>query len=135
VHVKQLRVAQDSPGRGDAGRDAASRQVGLLAGEGAHVLAGRVGRHRGVHLGDALGDRGRVGHSRAPVALCSPVAERRRGDALHYVSVTPRRPLTCAGLAGMPRVCPGTPDPVPPKNSIVSLTCLFSNVTGAAMVG
>jgi hypothetical protein len=27
------------------------------------------------------------------------------------------------------------PYPVPPRNSIVSLTCLFSNVTGAAMVG
>jgi hypothetical protein len=53
VHIKQLRVGQHGPDRGDSGWPAC-RQLGLFAGEGAHGLAWRIGRHRGVHLGDAL---------------------------------------------------------------------------------
>ena len=76
VHVEQLRVGQDGPDRGDGGWRA-GRQLGLFAGEGAHGLGGRVGRHRGVHLCDALGDRGRAGHCWAPAASGGRAAGRR----------------------------------------------------------
>ena len=113
MHVQQLRVGQDGPGRGDAGRDAASRQVGLLAGEGARDLAGGlaaivacISATRSVIVDELV----------IPGLLLLAVvgSQSAAGTTPFTRSVTPEAasyPVTYASLAGTPRFCPGTADP------------------------
>ena len=63
MHVEEVEIPERVAWFGDAGGDSAGIQPGLLGDERAEYLVGDLARHRFVHLGDAVGDRGGVGVS------------------------------------------------------------------------
>jgi len=64
LHVEEVKIPERVAGFGDAGGDSAGVQPCLFGAECAEHCIGDLARHRLMHLGDAIGDRGRVGISR-----------------------------------------------------------------------